>query len=54
LAKYNALTPDNLNSRTSKSGRKLFYRLAQQAVQVGPVSFAALTKPQPVVSGCVK
>jgi hypothetical protein len=28
--------------------------LAQQAVQVGPVPFAALIKPQPVVSGGVK
>jgi transposase-like protein len=42
------------NRRTSASGGKLFYRLAQQAVQVGPVPFATLVKPQPVVSGGVK
>jgi transposase-like protein len=42
------------NRRTSKSRGKLFYRLAQQAVQVGPVPFATLLKPQPVVSGGVK
>jgi hypothetical protein len=40
--------------RTSKSRGKLFYRLAQQAVQVGPVPFATLVKPQPVVPGGVK
>jgi hypothetical protein len=28
--------------------------LAQQAVQTGPVPFAILVKPQPVVSGGVK
>jgi carotenoid cleavage dioxygenase-like enzyme len=42
------------NRRTSRSRGKLFYRLAQQAVQVGPVPFAALIKPQPVVPGGVK
>ena len=42
------------NRRTSKSRGKLFYRLAQQAVQTGPVPFATLVKPQPVVSGGVK
>jgi hypothetical protein len=42
------------NRRKSKSRGKLFYRLAQQAVQVGPVPFATLVKPQPVVSGGVK
>ena len=42
------------NRRTSKSRGKLFYRLAQQAVQVGPAPFATLVKPQPVVSGGVK
>ena len=41
------------NRRTSKSRGKLFYRLAQQAVQVGPAPFATLVKPQPVVSGGV-
>ncbi|MDR1535762.1 MAG: IS1595 family transposase, partial [Planctomycetota bacterium] len=30
--------------RTSKSRGKLFYRLAQQAVQVKPVSFDEITK----------
>jgi len=42
------------NRRTSKSRGRLFYRLAQQAVLVGPVPFATLVKPQPVVSGGVK
>jgi hypothetical protein len=42
------------NRRTSKSRGQLFYRLAQQAVQVGPVPFATLVKPQSVVSGGVK
>jgi hypothetical protein len=37
------------NRRTSKSRGKLFYRLAQQAMQVGPVPFATLLKTQPVV-----
>jgi transposase-like protein len=40
------------NRRTSASRGKLFYRLAQQAVQADPVPFATLIKPQPVgVSG---
>jgi len=34
------------NRRTSGSRGKLFYRLAQQAVQVGPAPFAKLVKPQ--------
>ena len=42
------------NRRTSKSRGKLFYRLAQQAVQTEPVPFATLVKPQPVVRGGVK
>lgn len=42
------------NRRTSASRGKLFYRLAQQAVQVAPVPFAALIKPQPVGPGGVK
>jgi transposase-like protein len=42
------------NRRTSKSRGKLFYRLAQQAVQVGPVPFAILVKPQPVAASGVK
>lgn len=42
------------NRRTSKSRGKLFFRLAQQAVHVGPVPFAILVKPQPVVFGGVK
>lgn len=42
------------NRRKSKSRGKLFYRLAQQAVLVGPAPYATLVKPQPVVSGGVK
>jgi len=42
------------NRRKSKSRGELFYRLAQQVVHVGPVPFATLIKPQPVVSGGVK
>ena len=42
------------NRRTSASRGKLFYRLAQQAVQMEPVPFAKLVRPQPVVSGGVK
>jgi hypothetical protein len=42
------------NRRTSKSRGKLSCRLAQQAVQVGPIPFATLVKPQPVVQGGVK
>ncbi|MGB7987101.1 MAG: IS1595 family transposase [Terracidiphilus sp.] len=42
------------NRRTSRFRGKLFYRLAQQAVQTDPVPFAILVKPQPVVSGGVK
>ena len=42
------------NRRTSKSRGKLFYRLAQQAVQTDPVPFATLIKPQPVASSGVK
>jgi transposase-like protein len=42
------------NRRTSGSRGKLFYRLAQQAVQIQPVPFAKLVKPQPIVSGGVK
>lgn len=42
------------NRRNSSSRGKLFYRLAQQAVQIAPVSFATLIKPQPVVLGGVK
>ena len=40
--------------RTSKSRGKLFYRLAQQAVQTEPAPFATLVKPQPAVGGGVK
>jgi len=43
-----------LNRRKSASRGKLFCRLAQQAVQIDPVPFASLTKPQPVVPGGVK
>jgi transposase-like protein len=42
------------NRRTSKSRGKLFYRLAQQAVQIAPVPFNKLTKPQPLGGGGVK
>jgi transposase-like protein len=42
------------NRRTSRFRGKLFYRLAQQAVQTDPVPFATLVKPQPVVQGGVK
>ena len=41
------------NRRTSASRGKLFYRLAQQAVQV-EAPFASLIKPQPVAFGGVK
>jgi hypothetical protein len=39
------------NRRTSASRGKLFYRLAQQAVQVSPVTFASLTEPQSLGGG---
>lgn len=39
------------NRRTSASRGKLFYRLAQQAVQVEPVKFKSLVKPQPLGEG---
>ena len=39
------------NRRTSRSRGKLFYRLAQHAVQVGPVPFASLAKPQHLGGG---
>jgi len=39
------------NRRKSASRGKLFYRLIQQAVQVEPVVFTSLIKPQPVGSG---
>jgi transposase-like protein len=42
------------NRRVSASRGKLFYRLAQQAVQVDPAPFATLIKPQPVGVGGVK
>jgi len=42
------------NRRKSSSRGKLFYRLAQQAVQVQPVPFAGLLKPQPLEGGGVK
>jgi len=43
-----------LNRRTSASRGKLFYRLAQQAVHIEPVTFAELAKTQPVGGGGVK
>jgi transposase-like protein len=42
------------NRRRSASRGKLFYRLAQQAVQIEPVPFAKLIEPQPIVCGGVK
>jgi transposase-like protein len=42
------------NRRTSKFRCKLSCRLAPQSVLVGPVPFATLVKPQPIVSGGVK
>jgi hypothetical protein len=42
------------NRRTSASRGKLFYRLAQQAVQVDPAPFSTLVKTQPVVPVGVK
>jgi transposase-like protein len=42
------------NRRTSASRGKLFYRLAQQAVQVDPAPFTTLVKPQPIVRGGIK
>ena len=39
------------NRRTSRSRGKLFYRLAQQAVQVPPAPFDTLRKPQPLGGG---
>lgn len=42
------------NRRTSASRGKLFYRLAQQAVQVEPAPFATLVKTQSVGGGGVK
>ena len=42
------------NRRKSASRGKLFYRLAQQAVQVDPAPFASLIKPPPIGPGGVK
>jgi transposase-like protein len=42
------------NRRKSASRGKLFYRLAQQAVQVDPAPFTTLVKPQPIGGGGVK
>jgi hypothetical protein len=38
------------NRRLSHSRGKLFYRLVQQAVEVAPQPYAAVTNPQPVVA----
>jgi hypothetical protein len=54
LDDYLGLFTFRFNRRTSKSRGKLFYRLAQQAVQTDPAPLAALVKPQPVVTGGVK
>jgi transposase-like protein len=42
------------NRRASASRGKLFYRLAQQAVQIEPVPFSSLVRPQAVGGGGVK
>ena len=42
------------NRRTSRSRGKLFYRLAQQAMQVGTAPCSTLFIPQPVALGGVK
>jgi hypothetical protein len=42
------------NRRTSASRGKLFYRLAQQEVQVYPAPLTSLVKPQPIAFGGVK
>ena len=42
------------NRRTSVSRGKLFYRLVQQAVQLEPVPFAKLVKPQPIAAAGVR
>jgi len=39
------------NRRKSASRGKLFYRLAQQAVQVDPAPFDSLIKPQRIGDG---
>jgi hypothetical protein len=39
------------NRRKSASRGKLFFRLAQQSVQVAPVRYELIVKPQPVVGG---
>jgi len=39
------------NRRTSASRGKLFYRLVQQALQVGPKPYRTLIRPQPVDAG---
>jgi len=39
------------NRRTSRSRGKLFYRLAQQAVQVPPAPYDSLVKPPPIGGG---
>lgn len=39
------------NRRTSTSRGKLFYRLAQQAVQIDPVPFGSLVQPQDLGGG---
>jgi len=39
------------NRRKSASRGKLFFRLVQQSVQVAPVPYDSIAKPQPVVGG---
>lgn len=39
------------NRRTSRSPGKLFYRLLQQAMQIGPTTYAEIIKPPPLGHG---
>ena len=39
------------NRRTSSSRGKLFYRLLQQAMQIGPTPYHQIIKPQHLVPG---
>ena len=42
------------NRRTSRSRGKLFYRLMQQAVQIGPTPYQEIIKPQDIGDGWLK
>lgn len=39
------------NRRTSRSRGKLFYRLIQQATQIGPAPYSEIVKPQDIGTG---